>query len=145
MGPLVARRFAAWVGVLIGLVFMVFLLQTEVRSDPARAMVGVNASKAVVDAKRKQLGLDKPLPTRFADFIGRLAHGDLQSSLRTRNPVSHDLSSFAPATVELAAAAALLAALIGGGPGLLPAGGGRAAPAVKPALMGGAPVPPVRH
>jgi peptide/nickel transport system permease protein len=142
MGPLVARRLAALVVVLIGLVFIVFLLQTEVRSDPARAMVGVNASKAAVDAKRKQLGLDKPLPTRFADFMGRLAHGDLQSSLRTRNPVSTDLGSFAPATIELAAGAALLAALLGGGLGLLLAGGGRGARAVKVCLMGGASVPP---
>jgi peptide/nickel transport system permease protein len=142
MGPLVARRLAALVAVLIGLVFIVFLLQTEVRSDPARAMVGVNASKAAVDAKRKQLGLDKPLPTRFADFMGRLAHGDLQSSLRTRNPVSTDLGSFAPATIELAAGAALLAALLGGGLGLLLAGGGRGARAVKVCLMGGASVPP---
>src|SRR5258705_6565726 len=142
MGALLARRFGALIAVLVGLIFIVFLLQTEIKSDPARAMVGASASKSAVEAKRKELGLDKPLPTRFVDFMGRLAHGDLQASLRTRNPVSHDLSSFAPATVELAAAAALLAALIGGGLGLLLAGGGRAARAVKLALMGGASVPP---
>ena len=142
MGVLVARRVAALFAVLVGLVFIVFLLQTEVRSDPARAMVGVNAPKQVVDAKRKELGLDKPLPVRFADFIGRLVHGDLQSSLRTRNPVTTDLGSFAPATLELAAAAMVLAGLIGGGLGLLLAGGGRIARTVKVALMGGASLPP---
>jgi peptide/nickel transport system permease protein len=142
MAALLARRFGALIAVLVGLIFIVFLLQTEIKSDPARAMVGASASKSAVDAKRKELGLDKPLPVRFADFMGRLAHGDLQASLRTRNPVSHDLSSFAPATAELAAAAALLAAFIGGGLGLLLAGGGRGARVVKLALMGGASVPP---
>jgi peptide/nickel transport system permease protein len=142
VGALVARRIAALLAVLVGLVFIVFLLQTEIRSDPARAMVGVSASKQVVDAKRKELGLDKPLPVRFADFMERLAHGDLQSSLRTRNAVTSDLSSFAPATMELAAAAMLLAALIGGGLGLLLAGGGRPARIVKVALMGSASLPP---
>jgi peptide/nickel transport system permease protein len=127
MGALLARRFGALIAVLIGLIFIVFLLQTEIKSDPARAMVGASASKSAVEAKRKEHGLDKPLPTRFVDFMGRLAHGDLQASLRTRNPVTRDLSSFGPATLELAAGAALLAALIGGGLGL---------------LMGGASVPP---
>jgi peptide/nickel transport system permease protein len=142
MAALLARRFGALIAILIGLIFIVFLLQTEIRSDPARAMVGVSAPQSVVEAKRKELGLDKPGPARFLDFMDRLAHGDLQASLRTRNPVTQDLSSFAPATVELAGGAALLAALIGGGLGLLLAGGGRAARAVKLALMGGASVPP---
>ena len=142
MAVLVARRCAALLAVLVGLVFIVFLLETEVRADPARAMVGVSASKQAVEAKRKQLGLDKPLPVRFGDFLGRLVQGDLQSSLRTRNPVAKDLASFAPATLELAGGAAVLAALIGGGLGLLLAGGGRAARVVKVTLMGGASIPP---
>jgi peptide/nickel transport system permease protein len=142
VSALVARRFAALLAILVGLVFIVFLLETEVRADPARAMVGVNAPKAVVEAKREELGLDKPVPVRFADFMARLARGDLQDSLRTRNPVAHDLGTFAPATLELALGAALIGALIGGGLGLLLAGGGRAARMVKVALMGGASVPP---
>jgi peptide/nickel transport system permease protein len=141
MGALVVRRVVALVAVLLGLAAIVFLLQTTIVADPARAVVGANAPEAVVDAKRHELGYDKPLPARFADYMGRLVSGDLQSSLRTRNPVAEDLATFAPATMELALSAAALAALLGLGLGLLLAGGGRAARVVRVALMGAASLP----
>jgi len=141
MTALIIRRLVALVAVLIGLAAIVFLLQTTIVSDPARAMVGASASAEVVAAKRHELGYDEPLPTRFADYMGRLASGDLQSSLRTRNPVSEDLATFAPATIELALSAALLAAAMGLGLALLLAGGGRAARVGRIALMGSASLP----
>ena len=141
MGALVIRRLVALVAVLIGLAAIVFLLQTTIVADPARAMVGASASEEVVAAKRAELGYDKPLPARFADFMGRLASGDLQSSLRTRNPVSEDLATFAPATIELALSAAVLAAIMGLGLALLLTGGGRAAGVARVLLMGSASLP----
>jgi peptide/nickel transport system permease protein len=141
MAGLVARRLVALVAVLLGLAAIVFLLQTTIVADPARAMVGASAPDAVVAAKRHELGYDKPLPARFADFMGRLAAGDLQSSLRTRNPVVDDLASFAPATIELALSAFAIAAAMGLGLGLLLAGGGRSARVARIGLMGSASLP----
>ncbi|MGI8413737.1 MAG: ABC transporter permease [Solirubrobacteraceae bacterium] len=135
------RRLVALVAVLLGLAVIVFLLQAVIPADPARAVVGAGASPQVVAAKRHQLGYDKPLPERFADFMGRLAHGDLQESLRTRNPVAQDLQTFAPATLEVALTAAVLAAAIGVGLGLLLVAGGRLARFMRIALIGGASVP----
>ena len=84
MADLVVRRFVALVGVLFGLAVIVFLLQAEIPADPVRAMVGASAPPEIVAAKRHQLGYDKPLPIRFFDYMGRLASGNLQTSLRTR-------------------------------------------------------------
>src|ERR1700692_751398 len=108
MPTLLAQRLLALVAVLFGLAVIVFLLQAVIPADPARAMVGASAPASVVAAKRHQLGYDKPLPQRFLDYVGRLLHGNLQESLRTRNPVSTDLATFAPATLELALMAAAL-------------------------------------
>ena len=141
MAPVVGRRLVALLAVLLGLSAIVFVLQTVIPSDPARAMVGASASRSVVEAKRHELGYDKPLPQRFGDFLGRLAHGDLESSLRTRNAVSEDLGSFAPATLELALVSAALAAALGAGLGLMLAGGGRGARIMRLLLIGGASVP----
>jgi peptide/nickel transport system permease protein len=141
MGELVARRLVALIAVLLGLSVIVFVLQTAIPADPARAMVGASASPQVVAAKRHELGYDKPLPQRFGDFMGRLTQGDLQSSLRTRNAVADDLATFAPATLELALVSAALAAALGAGLGLLLAGGRRAAKLVRLALVAGASVP----
>jgi peptide/nickel transport system permease protein len=124
MANLVARRVVALAAVLFGLAVIVFLLQAVVPADPVRAMVGASAPPEIVAAKRHQLGYDKPLPVRFIDYMGRLASGDLQTSLRTRDPVLKDLGTFAPASLELALAAAAMAAMLGVGLGLALAAGG---------------------
>jgi peptide/nickel transport system permease protein len=141
MSALVGRRLVALVGVLFGLAVIVFLLQAVIPADPARAMVGASAPPSVVAAKRHQLGYDKPLPQRFLDYADRLLHGDLQESLRTRNPVSTDLAAFAPATLELALMAAAIAAVLGIGLGLVLVAGGRMARLLRVVLIGGASVP----
>jgi peptide/nickel transport system permease protein len=141
---LVGKRLIALVAVMFGLVVIVFALQAVIPSDPVRAMVGASASPQVVAQERHKLGYDKPLPERFGDYLDRLVHGNLETSLRTRNPVVQDLETFAPATLELALSAAVLAGVLGVGLGLLLAGGGRAGRAgrvIRLGLIGGASVP----
>jgi peptide/nickel transport system permease protein len=141
MSALLGRRLLALLAVLFGLAVIVFLLQAVIPADPARAMVGASAPASVVAAKRQELGYDKPLPQRFLDYADRLVHGNLQESLRTRNPVATDLTTFAPATLELALAAAAIAALLGVGLGLMLVAGGRLARLLRIVLIGGASVP----
>jgi peptide/nickel transport system permease protein len=117
------------------------VLQTVIPADPVRAMVGASAPPEIVAQERKALGYDKPLPVRFLDYMERLASGNLETSLRTRNPVMSDLRAFAPATLELALTAAVIAALIGVGLGLALAAGGRIARMVRLALIAGASIP----
>lgn len=141
MLALVGRRTLALIGVLFGLAVIVFILQAIIPADPVRAMVGANAPPSVVVAKRHELGYDKPLPQRFADYMERLFQGNLQTSLRTRNPVASDLETFAPATLELALAASVIAGIMGVGLGLMLVGGGRVAKGLRLILVGGASVP----
>jgi peptide/nickel transport system permease protein len=141
MTTLIGRRLVALVAVLCGLAVIVFVLQAVIPSDPARAIVGASASPEAVAAKEHELGYDKPLPQQFADYLGRTVTGDLQSSLRTRNPVADDLRTFAPATLELALSASVLAAVLGIALALALAGGGRAARVLRLVLVTGASVP----
>jgi peptide/nickel transport system permease protein len=141
MAALIGRRLFALVAVLFGLSVIVFFLQAVIPADPVRAMVGASASPQVVAAKRHQLCYDKPLPIRFFDYMGRLVTGDLQTSLRTRNPVLSDLGTFAPATLELALIAAAMAGILGVALGLALAAGGRIARVFRVVLIGGASIP----
>ena len=141
MAELIARRSLAMLGVLLGLAVIIFLLEAVIPADPARAMVGASAPPEVVVAKRHELGYDKPLPIRFADYAGRLLQGNLEMSLRTRNPVAQDLQTFAPATLELALSASAIAAVLGVGLGLMLAAGGRSARVLRVLLISGASVP----
>jgi len=141
MSSVIGRRLLALVAVLFGLSVIVFCLQAIIPADPARAIVGASASPAVVAAKKHELGYDQPLPAQFVKFMGRMVQGDLQDSLRTRNPVADDLRTFAPATLELALVAAALAAAMGVGLGLLLTSGLRGARAARLLLIGGGSVP----
>jgi peptide/nickel transport system permease protein len=141
MTAVIGRRLVGLVAVLFGLAVIVFVLETVIPADPVRAMVGASAPREIVAAERHRLGYDQPLPQRFADYLQRLASGDLGTSLRTRNPVLTDLATFAPATLELALFAALMAGVAGVGLGLMVAAGGRVARWLRLLLIGGASVP----
>jgi peptide/nickel transport system permease protein len=141
MLSLVLRRLVALVAVLFGLMLIVFLLQAVVPQNPARAMVGASAPPQAVAQKSHELGYDQPLPVRFVDYVTRVLNGDLQTSLRTRNPVAKDLETFAPATLELALMTAAFAAVMGIGLGLALAAGGRVARHLRLVLIGGASIP----
>ena len=123
MARFTLTRLASLVGILLGLSVVVFLLQAVVPADPVRAMVGASATPQIVEAKRHELGLDRPLPAQYAQFLSRAVRGDLQMSLHTRRPVRTDIAAFLPATLELAATALAMAIVLGGALGLLTARG----------------------
>jgi peptide/nickel transport system permease protein len=108
----IVRRAAVLVGLLVVLSAAVFVLQQVSPGDPARASLGANASQAAVAAERARLGLDDPLPVRFARFLVGAVRGDFGTSYRTHRAVAADLASALPATVELVVAAFLIALVL---------------------------------
>jgi peptide/nickel transport system permease protein len=139
MARFTLTRLASLVGILLGLSVIVFLLQAVVPADPVRAMVGASATPQIVEAKRHELGLDRPLPAQYAQFLSRAVRGDLQMSLHTRRPVRTDIAAFLPATLELAATALAMAVVLGGALGLLTARG--RATSLRVGLVASASVP----
>ncbi len=121
MGPYVLRRLALAVPTLVGVTVVVFALIRLVPGDPARLVLGLQASEEEVQRLRVQLGLDQPLPVQYARFLGRLLQGDLGRSVVTGEPVAREIASRLPATVQLAVASTLLATATGVGAGVLSA------------------------
>ena len=102
------RRVLGLVPVMLAMTLIVFVLQTMVPTDPARALAGPNAQRETVERIRGEMGLDDPVLEQYARFLAGLTRGDLGTSVRTRNPVSEDMARHAPASVELMLAALLL-------------------------------------
>lgn len=69
--------------------------------DAARAAAGPNATQKQVEKIRKKLGLDKPLPLQYLDYIWGVLHGDLGTSILKEKPVSSLLITYLPASLEL--------------------------------------------
>ncbi|MRH91814.1 ABC transporter permease subunit [Nocardia sp. SYP-A9097] len=112
MRSFILSRLAAMVGILIALTAVVFVLQRISPLDPVHAQLGGSASRAAIEARRHELGLDRPVPVQFWHYLTAAAHGDFGTSYRTRRPVSTDLAHFVPATLELALYAMLIALVL---------------------------------
>ena len=95
--------------VLLNVSIVVFVLLRVVPGDPARLMLGMEATDEAVRAARTQFGFDRPFYVQYAQFIGGALRGDLGQSVRFRRPVGDLLRETFPATVELALAATLIA------------------------------------
>jgi peptide/nickel transport system permease protein len=67
--------------------FLVFALNEFAPGDVARKVLGAYATQEQVELLTRQMRLDRPLPVRYADFLGRLASGDLGYSTRFKVPV----------------------------------------------------------
>jgi peptide/nickel transport system permease protein len=104
-----------------GLLAITFVMSAYSPIDPALQQVGDHASAATYAQARHALGLDAPLPERFAHYLVRLAHGDLGISTATGQPVSEELRDVFPATFELSTLALLISAIVGIGLALLSA------------------------
>jgi ABC-type dipeptide/oligopeptide/nickel transport system permease component len=112
------------VPILFGVVTVTFLLMYVVPGDPVLTLVGERYDEETLDRMRSELGLDKPLPVQYLDYLGRLVRFDLGESFVTKRPVSDAITERFPRTLVLAFSAMLLALVGGVAIGLL-AGWGR--------------------
>src|SRR5215475_14795075 len=95
---LVLRRLAWFAPTLLGLLAITFVISRVVPADPVALVAGETATPAQVEALRRQLGFDRPLPVQFVDYVARLPRGDMGTSIFTRRPIVEDLAHRLPAT-----------------------------------------------
>jgi peptide/nickel transport system permease protein len=88
----VIRRLLLGVLVLFFVSVLVFAA-TQALGDPARAILGRNATPASLAALRKQLHLDQSLVHQYLTWAGGILHGDFGNSLAAQEPVSKLLGS----------------------------------------------------
>src|SRR5262245_47752691 len=109
---LLTRRLIVTILVLWAVVTLVFSLIHMVPGDPARLLVGENATEEQYQAVRRDLDLDKPLLTQYSDYWRGLARGDWGENPVTRQKVYSRIAERYPATIKLAIAAMVLALVL---------------------------------
>ncbi len=109
----VVRRLLLSVPVVLGILFVTFVLARVVPGDPCKAILGEKATPEVCEDFMRRYGLDRPILVQFVDYIGQVLRGDLGESLRYSRPVMVIIIERLPTTVELSLAALTLAVLIG--------------------------------
>ncbi|HEV7257196.1 MAG TPA: ABC transporter permease [Bosea sp. (in: a-proteobacteria)] len=80
---------------------------------------GGDMTQADLDRIAEQLGLNRPLPIQYAEWLWRMLSGDWGNSYRDQQPVLHIIASHLGATLELMLTSTLLAMLIGAWIGII--------------------------
>jgi peptide/nickel transport system permease protein len=93
---------------------LVFLVVRVLPGDAALIMLGIEASPDAVAKLREGLGLNRPMPVQFAEWVGRALVGDLGRSIQYDVPVAGLIVSRLSVTLPLTlmAAALMIAAAI---------------------------------
>ena len=113
MKKYIFKRLLSSLLVLLGVVTITFFITRVIPSNPATKWAGTRATEEQLAAAREELGLDDPLPVQYINYLKDLLHGDLGINYSTRQPVSLELATYVPATVELVLLAFVLAIIIG--------------------------------
>ncbi len=114
MGQLaiIFARVLQAVPTLIGIIIVTFLLTRALPGDPAAYFAGAAATPESIAEIRTKLGLDKPLPVQFLNYVQDLGSGNLGQSVSTGQPVATELLRRLPASLELTLTALLLSVAV---------------------------------
>lgn len=107
------RRVLLALPTLLGVTALVFATVALVPGDPLTAFLGPGAPPEARRELTERLGLDQPLPLRYASWLGHVLRGDLGVSIAGQRPVRQLLLPAVGQTLLLTAAAFLLV-LVGG-------------------------------
>lgn len=102
MAAYVIRRTAIFVASLIAASFLVFFVMSVLPGDPAVVLLGTQATPQAVADLRVDLGLDRPLLVRYADWAWSAAQGDLGTSFFSGIEIAGQIRSRLAVTLPLA-------------------------------------------
>ena len=107
------RRILGFATTLLVAALIIFLLLDLLPGDPARFVLGINATPEAVTALRMQMGLDAPVHERFIRWVLDMLRGDFGLSHTQRLPVADLIWSRMAVTLPLSLIAMILSVALG--------------------------------
>ena len=108
----VMERSARMVVTLFLVSIITFMLVVLLPGDPALQVLGGDFTEEDYLAVREDLGLDDPLPMRYAGWLGGVVQGDLGTSFRTNQPVAEAIIERFPVTLQIMVVGLTIALLV---------------------------------
>lgn len=114
MGQYIVKRLLQLIPVLVGITFLSFAMMRIAGSDAVTELYGDKGAVAqeIIDAKRAELGLDKPFLTQYFAWVGGMMTGDMGTSYVSGQDVFQTFISKLPATLLLTVLSILLTIVI---------------------------------
>ncbi len=115
MGRYILRRLLIAIPILIAVTMIVFSIQLLSPGDPLNAYVPPDfpLPEAQREALRHQLGLDQPFFTRYGYWLRETLEGNLGTSIKTHEAVTHAIRSRVGATLLLMGTALVIGTALG--------------------------------
>lgn len=121
MRDFLIKRILQAIGVVFCISLITFFVLNIVPGDPVRIMVGDMADENTIEQVRHSMGLDRPVPEQYVDWLANMLHGDFGTSYTQNKPVLALLAKAFVITAQLAGIAYVLAVVLGVTVGVLAA------------------------
>ncbi|MQA84074.1 MAG: ABC transporter permease subunit [Streptosporangiales bacterium] len=108
---LIRRVGQAFVVVVI-VSIVTFILSRLLPGEPARAILGLQASPVQIEAFRQARGYDEPLIVQYGMYVDRLLHGDFGFSYKENETVAALVAQRLPPTVLLVGLSVVVAVIL---------------------------------
>lgn len=109
----ITKRIVEVIPTLIIVVTFVFFFVRMIPGDPAQMVAGAQATQEDIEVIREELGLNESIPTQYVNYVTGLLKGDLGTSLRTKRPVTTEISNRYANTVKLTLVSLLWSSIVG--------------------------------
>ncbi len=96
--------------ILLSIVFVVIRIMP---GDPVSSMLGGHAPEKVIEQKKEELGLNRPLIVQYGSYLTQIIRMDLGNSMIFNQPVTDAIGDKLPATLELTFFGMLITLLVG--------------------------------
>lgn len=97
----IMKKFIGLIGALLIVSMLTFLAFEVIPGDPARTLLGTQATESRVEALREEMGLNRPLPVRYVNWVADFLHGDMGTSYSYSQPVTELIGGKIPITIAL--------------------------------------------
>ena len=110
----IVKRILFLIPILIGVSAIIFALKTLTPGDPARLMLGNNATEEQVNEKREELGLNDPVIVQYGRYLGGIVTRlDFGTSYKTNEPVAKEIAPRLWVSAKITLGAVIMGAVIG--------------------------------
>lgn len=117
----IVKRALAGIVLVWAIATLTFFMLSLSTADVARRLAGQQASPEQVEEVSRAMGFDRPVLTRYFEWLGGAIHGDLGTSWFTNQPVSSVIDQALPVSMSIVISATLLTAVVAVALGVLAA------------------------
>ncbi|MBE7722538.1 ABC transporter permease [Lacrimispora indolis] len=113
MAKYVFKRILMLIPVVVGITMFIYIIMSMAPGDPAKLILGTDASYEEIVAKQLELGLDKPVLIRYFSYMKDVLIGNFGTSWYNGYDVMSEFVSRLPNTLSLGLMSMAIAAFIG--------------------------------